>query len=137
MSVPGLPAKPQTIVLAIISAITTITVAAIPFVKDLRPEDQSPTLSVTGRVARVGDLTEPFEGELYLLRATGNDLVAESDTEGKFVFSNVPPGHYFILVRDPNASLGRGLINATIPVVSEEVALKGVAITLSIGDEER
>jgi hypothetical protein len=113
----------KTVVLtALISAFSTIAVAFMGVVPLLmksvgeKPPPTSPreTWNIEGSVARGGTTDEPLSAEVFLVEAPGSDLMAVTDAQGRFVLKNVPPGEYWLVMRDLDSkakSSGRWLLD--------------------------
>ncbi len=72
-------------------------------------------VSITGTIKNDKTGLPMENAEIYLMPATGNDLVTTTDDQGNFVFKSVPEKLWWMfVVRDINSetkSSGRGMIN--------------------------
>jgi hypothetical protein len=74
-------------------------------VQQMQPDGSSPHPDVFGRVPGAYLSTGPIE---IWISATDSDYVSDSllDTSGGFLFNNVPPGDYVLMVTHPGGILG-------------------------------
>jgi hypothetical protein len=90
------------IITAIISAISSIAVAFIGIVPVFYEKKSSlfdKKCSITGVLMESND--KPLNSaDVYLVRATGSELMATTDDNGKFAFEGIPLMSYWVVVRD-------------------------------------
>jgi hypothetical protein len=113
------------IVTALITAGTTILIAFIGIVPQLRKDDNvriaglnktiaefkqnetgsGETITISGTTYKDNNLNQTQDNiEVYLLPASGNELVTTADNDGKFVFKNIPSKNWWIIVRNLNTN---------------------------------
>ncbi|HAM99053.1 MAG TPA: hypothetical protein DCQ26_10635 [Marinilabiliales bacterium] len=130
-----------TIITALISMVGTVLVSLIGILPQIRKKDallieennkrieelsqqiaqmnpgKEPegTITIVGTTFRNNLKNQPQSNiEIYLLPASGSELVTTTDDAGKFTFSNVPNQDWWIIARNPlneEKSSGRSLID--------------------------
>lgn len=131
------------IVTALISALSTMSIAIVPkLVGDTEVTNPPPVVvaakpawRISGSVVGAGAGREPLTNAgVYLVRDPV--AVATTNDTGRFVFPDVAPGNYSIIVRDQTGDLqscGRGLIIETDPPAGE-IEVQGARINYRIDD---
>ncbi len=133
---------------AVLAAVTTIAVAAINVLPQIRsPADPPPKppvaqeipWQIVGRLSSIESPGEPVEGEVLLIPA-GSPYLTTTDSQGKFLFQGVQPGGYWILVRHKESGLdARVLVDAEGRADTQTVSLPGgiAAMGISLEPETR
>lgn len=79
--------------------------------------EQVKNVSIKGKIKNDKTGYPLINAEIYLMPATGSDLVTTTDDQGNFVFKSVPENTWWMfVVRDVNSntkSSGRGMIDPT------------------------
>lgn len=133
----NLPDNAKPVVVIAVALITSLgTVAGTYIAKDEsdpEPPVEVATVTIAGRIAVEGDNDEPLDAELYLSRPDDERFTA-TDDEGHFVFRDVPPGTYWILVRsrDESRSSRKVLIEAESRRSRTEVPVSGTWVEYSV-----
>jgi hypothetical protein len=138
-----IPGNPQTraVIVALISALSTISVSYIsilPLLKQQWKESElkSQSYLIEGKVrdGRIegkvhGEASKQVGAQLFLMKA---DSSTQTDAAGKFVFEEVPKGHYWLQVEVEGELSNRYLIGSAInrddELTSFEYPVTGPAI---------
>ena len=129
------------VAIAVITAFGSVAAATVGVLPEVWPgtgrttETPAPSWSVEGEI--VGAFSpEPVKAEVFLMRASGSELVTVTDDGGRFVFDNVPVGRYWILVRaseSQSRSCGRGLIDEIgVASSASELSVSGAQVRYAI-----
>ena len=99
------------IISAIIAAAGSMAVAFIGIVPNFY-QRKIPTLetcTISGEITSEGAKPKK-DAEIYLIRATGSELMATTDDNGKFTFTEVPDTSYWVVVRDTGSGLASRIL---------------------------
>jgi hypothetical protein len=132
-------AKVAGTVAAITAALSTVLVAAINVVPQLpwaRPqspsEPEQPRWQIVGQLSSASSPDQPLDAEVLLIPA-GSPLLTTTDAQGKFLFQEISPGGYWILVRHAESGLdARVLVDAKGVAESQSVSLPGGVASMGI-----
>lgn len=129
---------------AIIAALTTVVVSAINVMPQLTsaraagPEAGAtddavePRWQIVGQLSNATSPEQPLDAEVLLIPA-GSPLLTTTDSQGKFLFQEVTPGGYWILVRHAASGLdARVLVDAKGTAESQRVPLPGGVASMGI-----
>ena len=127
---------------AIVAALTTVVVSAINVVPQLSTaraaspveavEAVQPRWQIVGQLSNATSPDQPLDAEVLLIPA-GSPLLTTTDSQGKFLFQEVSPGGYWILVRHAESGIdARVLVDAQGTAASQNVSLPGGVASMGI-----
>ena len=134
------------IITALITATATILVSFIGILPQLRQQDLEriknlesqvddtlERMSISGKAYFQEGSSQPLSNvEVYLVIASGNELVTTTDDKGEFMFDEIPKRNWWIIVRNLNSNVkpsGRFLLGQH---ESGELRIDGAYITYGL-----